>query len=520
MEIKEKGDVVEFGKYYISNSKETEPLEWEVLDVKGKYALLITEKVIDCQSFSKKREDTWDVSWMRKWLNNDFCSKVFSDAEKAKIMTTPILVDDKEEPVTVYDKLFLLSANEVQKYYGDDGDANGFLGFAASYFGGGNSRTAYPTDYEMSKDVNFEDNDSYGPAAWMLRTHADKANMLGEVGGLQYVGPWGEIDSTISSEALHPCGVRPAMYVKIDGEVTEDDVIGYIRVDKNGKKVGVTFDNLTFEEKISYAEKGDEECIQSVYNTYINGSDAVKSDPQKAFYWGEKIAADGNRDGVTQLSIMYSLGYGVERDLNRAAELAEEANQYNLQQAFSSFAEIKEKADEGDTSALGENAWNMFLLLVNFKQFDYENKYDDILDYAQRAWLAGDKSERNVRLLMILFRDMNLELNINIRDLVEACVSHAGDSDDSMYIAAKELLCGEYIEKNEGVGFKLMKKLAEEDNTVAKKELGNCYDNGIGCKQNKKLALKWYKDYLEEADDIALTMYVKGMEMSMKLDEN
>ena len=111
-----KGDKIEFGKY-----------TWRILDIQSNSAMLITDEVIDeMQYYSEWKYITWKQSTIRQYLNSEFYN-TFSEEEKAVIKETDIVNNNNPEYGTTggentKDKIFLLSIDEVNKYFASDND--------------------------------------------------------------------------------------------------------------------------------------------------------------------------------------------------------------------------------------------------------------------------------------------------------------------------------------------------------------------------------------------------------------
>lgn len=144
------GDVVTFGTY------EGEPVEWDVLDKEDGKALLISHHVLRNHTYDQEDEwegeDTnWEQSEMRAWLNNEFINELFNDQQKSKIQETTLSNPSSASFYSTYypnasfeentnpcgdtvDKLFLLSWEEIIKYYGPLSmeDPNGW-GYTCAY---------------------------------------------------------------------------------------------------------------------------------------------------------------------------------------------------------------------------------------------------------------------------------------------------------------------------------------------------------------------------------------------------
>jgi len=114
----EVGDIISFGIF-----------EWRVLDVANDKALILTENVIEERAFHSvnniNKKITWEHSDIRKYLNGEFYSR-FSASEQARIIETSITNLDnpwygKNQYDNTFDKIFLLSYEEVVHYFGDSG---------------------------------------------------------------------------------------------------------------------------------------------------------------------------------------------------------------------------------------------------------------------------------------------------------------------------------------------------------------------------------------------------------------
>ncbi len=121
------GDIVPFGKYEQDNStgNGAETIEWIILDVEGKSALLLSKYCLDVKRFHEgveKAAVTWKDSTLREWLNSQFLETAFTEDERSYILTT--VVSDTANAgygtdggAITEDKVFLLSVEEADKYF-------------------------------------------------------------------------------------------------------------------------------------------------------------------------------------------------------------------------------------------------------------------------------------------------------------------------------------------------------------------------------------------------------------------
>lgn len=122
------GEYITFGSYeqdgYISNGKE--PIQWLVLDIQNGKAFVVSRYLLYYDYYGKKHVYcSWDGSYIRDWLNNEFLNDAFTDKEKSKIPTVTVKTDpnplfDTFPGVPTQDKIFLLSAEEAKNYFSSD----------------------------------------------------------------------------------------------------------------------------------------------------------------------------------------------------------------------------------------------------------------------------------------------------------------------------------------------------------------------------------------------------------------
>jgi len=110
------GDVVTFGDY-----------EWLVLDVQDGKALILSDKTLEIMAYHSEDVDiTWADCSLREYLNGEFYNNTFSTAEKVRIIETELKNKANnyfgtKGGANTKDKVFLLSIEEVEKYFGDSG---------------------------------------------------------------------------------------------------------------------------------------------------------------------------------------------------------------------------------------------------------------------------------------------------------------------------------------------------------------------------------------------------------------
>ncbi|WP_017415901.1 DUF6273 domain-containing protein [Clostridium tunisiense] len=97
---------------------------WRVLDIQKGMALIITEEIIEQRPYHDAYKDiTWADCALRKYLNGEFYDK-FNSADKSRII--PVINKNLDNQwygakggADTKDYIFLLSLEEVCKYFGD-----------------------------------------------------------------------------------------------------------------------------------------------------------------------------------------------------------------------------------------------------------------------------------------------------------------------------------------------------------------------------------------------------------------
>jgi len=200
------GDLINFGNY-----------QWRVLDIDGNKALIITEHVIETRAFHSvsdiDNKVTWQYSDMRKYLNGEFYNS-FSETEQAKIAET--VVSNLDNPwygqtqyLDTLDKIFLLSYEELVRYFGDSGDLMNRHGVEMGY--GLSFGDAIKDEYNKARGVlNLEGFNAW----WWLRSpgaprdHTENDHVTA-----------GSVDNVIWLCGDYVCkedgGVRPALWLNL-----------------------------------------------------------------------------------------------------------------------------------------------------------------------------------------------------------------------------------------------------------------------------------------------------------------
>ncbi len=121
-----KGDYLKFGRYPQNNGHTKEPIEWLVLEVNDKEALLLSRYGLDCRQYHHEWTDiTWENCDLREWLNHEFLNAAFSEEEQQRIRLSEVVNDDTPEHhasggKNTRDHVFCLSVTEAERYFKND----------------------------------------------------------------------------------------------------------------------------------------------------------------------------------------------------------------------------------------------------------------------------------------------------------------------------------------------------------------------------------------------------------------
>ena len=148
----EAGDVIRFGTYELDGNTENgkEDIEWIVLSTDNNKLLATTRFAVASMPYSRTLRSmpyrnpvtqktyniqacTWENSTLRKWLNSEFYNTAFGSKEKKAIVT--VTNDNlehgeeyneyvRQEGPKTKDKVFLLSEDEVNRYFTTEGSGS------------------------------------------------------------------------------------------------------------------------------------------------------------------------------------------------------------------------------------------------------------------------------------------------------------------------------------------------------------------------------------------------------------
>ena len=176
--------------------------QWEAVATENGKTLLVAKNVLELASFHHTFADvTWANASIRQYLNSTFLESLdlpFTIVE-TPVYTPPNPWFGSGSGETTMDKIFLLSVEEVVKYFGDSGQ----LKAPQDMF-------YISDDYDSRRQATYVDGQ---PARWMLRTPGNLSYMVATVTNQGKISMTGDFVNRHSTD-LFNVGIRPAMWVE------------------------------------------------------------------------------------------------------------------------------------------------------------------------------------------------------------------------------------------------------------------------------------------------------------------
>jgi len=214
--------------------------DWRVLDVQDGKALVLSDRVLEYKNFhtdifampTDGELVTWATSALRQYLNESFYNGTFNDDEKESIIETRVETADNpwfyaSGGDATDDRVFLLSLDEVVKYFGDSGmlenNVPNDIRVDALIIG----------DQYSIRRIAYDYNDQ--PSQWWLRstsgwwegaiTYVESGGYISMMGSRASI--WGGATNIDDYASI---GVRPAMWVNTTTEQeTEEPPPDWVR---------------------------------------------------------------------------------------------------------------------------------------------------------------------------------------------------------------------------------------------------------------------------------------------------
>ena len=190
------GDIVTMGKCANPYTGIIDPMEWQVLDIQDGKVLILSTKILEYRGFHTLSSTAdWESSSVREWLNGNFMTSNFTEQEISMFAATTNTYSNPQYNTptgeAAIDQIFLLSAEEAEKYF-----ANDML------------RQASTLGADNPENLQTLTIDEYPSNEWWLRTIGSSDSAVA------FVSESGEIFYSGQS-CRNSCGVRPAIWIDI-----------------------------------------------------------------------------------------------------------------------------------------------------------------------------------------------------------------------------------------------------------------------------------------------------------------
>lgn len=238
------GDLVAIGEYEMSPGNDRkEPIKWRVLDKDGDRLFVLCDKLIDSFSYNHNPDQTnldavtWENSSIRAFLNDPagFLS-CFNEDELAMMEMThnenkaaneellkywgsfedvgeatysDLAKQNKADEADTDDKVFLLSFQEVEKYFGAASEPSIDPDYPFSSMPRNEKWIAYVTKAVQDNGSGYFDSRT-AAGAWMTRTLSRANEKFGNE--VTYISSDGQVFNYFT---YVPLFIRPAMWIKI-----------------------------------------------------------------------------------------------------------------------------------------------------------------------------------------------------------------------------------------------------------------------------------------------------------------
>ncbi len=204
-----------------------DPIKWRVIGVEGEKAMLMADKLLDCQPFhTEDGKITWGKSTIRSWLNalskeenaaridyrvKGFLNRAFSDTERKAILRTQV----KNKPNAKFqtncgdnteDFIFLLSNEEV---FGSE--IAGRNGFYVQHGKDDPAKRFCSTMYAKCRGTWWSSVNNYkGNSFWFMRTNGYTQESVSYICDFGYIYERGTIPT------CKDAGILPAMWIDLN----------------------------------------------------------------------------------------------------------------------------------------------------------------------------------------------------------------------------------------------------------------------------------------------------------------
>ena len=274
---------------------------------------------------------------------------------------------------------------------------------------------------------------------------------------------------------------------------------------------------MSIEEKTELAEDGDEDMMEQLAMTYLNGDDEVEVDPEKAVYWFTRLAELDNATAQFNLGLLCAKGFGMERNFETAVNWLKKAVENGDDDAPGLIEKLKKAVtaekivSTGDAQAQADLAEVYMFIGNSLGQADPDADYAIALEYAQKS-AAQNNGDGLWALALAYEHGRGVEQDV---DKAIECYRKGAELGHapSQHSLACYYFRGDVLEEDYEKAFALCMKSAEQGYGLAMRDVGRAYQFGNGVEDDMSLAIKWYEKALKVIDDPELEQKVAVFKM-------
>lgn len=321
---------------------------------------------------------------------------------------------------------------------------------------------------------------------------------------------------------------------------TRNEKYATLNVEEIHRNIDELFDDILLMQDIEYvknvfekvtlcANNGDTKCMNAVGRFYNSGL-VVEKDYSKALLWYRLASSHGYLPAICNVAIMHAEGKGIDKNVEKAIEIASMLKDKNLMLYYAILASIyrqenqieeaityyKEAAKLGDSRS--EFYYGIYLYTGKYCERDKKTG----AKYIRKAAKNGIKDANLAMACLYEFGEE--ETGIKQSDTLAVknykIAARKGSKKAQLKLAKiyKEGLLG--LKESPKESFKWYLVLAEGGDTSVAFNVAFSYENGIGVEINYKEAVKWYKVAIENGSVAAMNNLAICYENGYGVDKN
>lgn len=274
---------------------------------------------------------------------------------------------------------------------------------------------------------------------------------------------------------------------------------------------------MSIEEKTELAEDGDEDMMEQLAMTYLNGDDEVDVDPEKAVYWFTRLAELDNATAQFNLGLLCAKGFGMERNFETAVNWLKKAEENGDDDARGLIEKLQKAVtaekivSTGDAQAQADLAEVYMFIGNSLDQADPDADYAIALEYARKS---AEQNNGDGLWALALAYEHGRGVEQDVDKAIE-CYRKGADLGHapSQHSLACYYFRGDVLEEDHEKAFALCMKSAEQGYGLAMRDVGRAYQFGNGVDDDMSLAIEWYEKALAVINDPELEQKVAVFKM-------